>query len=52
MQEIAALCDRVVIIGSGRLLADDTPVIIRERCGASSFEDAFLRVLGSAEGVS
>ena len=52
MQEIAALCDRVVIIGSGRLLADDTPVSIRERCGTTSFEDAFLQVLGSAEGVS
>ena len=52
MQEIAALCDRVVIIGSGTLLADDTPLNIRERCGASTFEDAFLRVLGSAEGVS
>ncbi len=52
MQEIAALCDRVVIIGSGTLLADDTPLNIRERCGASTFEDAFLRVLGSAEGLS
>lgn len=52
MQEIAALCDRVVIIGSGRVLADDTPPNIRERSGAASFEDAFLHVLGSAEGVS
>lgn len=52
MQEIAALCDRVVIIGSGKLLADDTPANIREHCGAESIEDAFLRVLGSAEGVS
>ena len=51
MQEIAALCDRVVIIGGGRLLADDTPLNIRERLRVDSFEDAFLQVLGSAEGL-
>jgi sodium transport system ATP-binding protein len=51
MQEIAALCDRVVIIGDGRLLADDTPFNIRERLQVESFEEAFLRVLGTTEGV-
>jgi sodium transport system ATP-binding protein len=51
MQEIGALCDRVVIIGGGRLLADDTPLNIRERLRVDSFEDAFLRVLGSPEGI-
>jgi sodium transport system ATP-binding protein len=52
MQEVAALCDRVVIIGHGRVLADDTPHAIRERSGAASLEEAFLSVLGDAEGVS
>jgi sodium transport system ATP-binding protein len=52
MQEIVALCDRVVIIGGGRLLADDTPPNIRERLQVDSFEDAFLRVLGSPQGVA
>ena len=51
MQEIAALCDRVVIIGGGRVLADDTPRNIRERLQVDSFEDAFLQVLGSPEGL-
>lgn len=51
MQEVAALCDRVVIIGGGRVLADDTPLAIRERSGASSLEEAFLHVLGGPEGV-
>lgn len=51
MQEIGALCDRVVIIGGGRLLAEDTPLNIRERLRTDSFEDAFLRVLGSPAGV-
>lgn len=52
MQEISALCDRVVIIGAGRVLADAAPVALRERLGASSFEDAFLKVLGGSEGMS
>jgi sodium transport system ATP-binding protein len=52
MQEIGALCDRVVIIGAGRVLADDAPAALRERLGAASFEDAFLQVLGGSEGMS
>lgn len=52
MQEVAALCDRVVIIGRGRVLADDTPQAIRERSGAATLEEAFLLVLGDTEGVS
>jgi sodium transport system ATP-binding protein len=52
MQEVAALCDRVVIIGRGRVLADATVQEIRERNGSASLEEAFLQVLGMAEGVS
>jgi len=52
MQEVAALCDRVVIIGRGRVLADSTLQEIRERSGNGSLEEAFLQVLGAAEGVS
>jgi sodium transport system ATP-binding protein len=52
MQEVAALCDRVVIIGGGRVLADATVQEIRERNGNASLEEAFLQVLGITEGVS
>jgi sodium transport system ATP-binding protein len=52
MQEVAALCDRVVIIGHGRVLADATVQSIREQSGTASLEEAFLRVLGDSEGVS
>lgn len=52
MQEVAALCDRVVIIGHGRVLADDTPESIRRGSGAASLEEAFLQVLGGTEGVN
>lgn len=51
MQEVAALCDRVVIIGGGLLLADDAPEAIRERTGTASLEQAFLGVLGHGAGV-
>ncbi|MDB6097695.1 MAG: transporter ATP-binding protein, partial [Gammaproteobacteria bacterium] len=52
MQEVAALCDRVVIIGRGRVLADATVQDIRERSGTATLEEAFLQVLGDTEGVS
>jgi sodium transport system ATP-binding protein len=52
MQEVAVLCDRVVIIGHGRVLADATVQSIRERNGGATLEEAFLQVLGDAEGVS
>jgi sodium transport system ATP-binding protein len=52
MQEVAALCDRVVIIGRGSVLANDTPDSIRQASGARSLEEAFLRVLGEPEGLN
>jgi sodium transport system ATP-binding protein len=52
MQEVAALCDRVIIIGRGRVLADATVSEIRERSGTATLEEAFLQVLGNTEGVS
>jgi sodium transport system ATP-binding protein len=51
MQEVTALCDRVVIIGHGKVLADATLQSIRDS-GAASLEEAFLRVLGQNEGIS
>jgi sodium transport system ATP-binding protein len=52
MQEVAALCDRAVIIGHGRVLADATVQSICEGSGAASLEEAFLKVLGNTQGVS
>ena len=50
MQEVAALCDRVVIIGQGRVLADATVASIAESANGS-LEEAFLQLLGKAEGI-
>lgn len=50
MQEVAALCDHVVIIGRGELLAQGSLDEIRARGGSAALEEAFLEILGrSAE---
>jgi sodium transport system ATP-binding protein len=51
MQEVAALCDRVVILGQGRVLADGPLDAVREASGAATLEEAFLKVLGAAEAL-
>lgn len=51
MGEVAALCDRVVIIGHGRVLAEGSVESIRARSGAASLEEAFLQVLEPAGGI-
>ncbi|HTW75560.1 MAG TPA: ATP-binding cassette domain-containing protein [Steroidobacteraceae bacterium] len=48
MQEVAALCDRVVIIARGRVVADGTPDALRERAGEQSLEEAFMKLIGGA----
>ena len=51
MQEVAALCDRIVVIAHGRVVADGTPEELRTRTGRASLEDAFVQVIGSEEGL-
>ncbi|HEX7770313.1 MAG TPA: ABC transporter, partial [Dokdonella sp.] len=52
MQEVGALCDRVVVIARGRVVADATPEALREQAGCANLEDAFVRVIGSEEGLA
>jgi sodium transport system ATP-binding protein len=51
MQEVAALCDRIVVIAHGRVVADGTADELRARTGRASLEDAFVQVIGSEEGL-
>jgi sodium transport system ATP-binding protein len=51
MQEVAALCDRIVIIAKGQVAADGTARELLERSGCDSLEDAFVRLIGSEEGL-
>jgi sodium transport system ATP-binding protein len=52
MQEVAALCDRVVVIARGRIVADGTPDELRARTGRESLEEAFVHAIGSETGLS
>ncbi|HVW69280.1 MAG TPA: ATP-binding cassette domain-containing protein [Steroidobacteraceae bacterium] len=51
MQEVAALCDDIVVIAHGTVVANGAPEEIRTRTGAASLEDAFVRLIGTAEGL-
>ena len=46
MQEVSLLCDRIVIIAAGRVVAEGSPDGIRESAGCEDLEDAFLRLTG------
>lgn len=52
MQEVAALCDRIVILGRGRVVAEGSAAELISRSGAASLEDAFVALLGSGEGLA
>ncbi len=52
MQEVAALCDRIVVISHGRVVADESPAALREQTGEANLEDAFVKIIGSDEGLA
>ncbi len=52
MQEVAALCDRIVVIAHGRVVADASPDALRAQTGEANLEDAFVAVIGSEEGLA
>ena len=46
MQEVSALCDSVIVIASGRVVASGTPDELRAQTGLSNLEDAFVALAG------
>jgi sodium transport system ATP-binding protein len=52
MQEVGALCDRIVVIARGRVVADESPDALRAQTGAATLEDAFVKIIGSEEGLA
>jgi sodium transport system ATP-binding protein len=52
MQEVGALCDDVVVIARGTVVASGTPDELRSRTGESNLEDAFVNLIGTGEGLS
>ncbi len=51
MQEVAALCDRIVIIAHGTVMAAGSADELRAQTGEDNLEDAFVKVIGSEEGL-
>ena len=52
MQEVAALCDRIVVLSHGRVVAAGTAAELVERAGTAGLEDAFVKLIGSDEGLA
>lgn len=49
MQEVAALCDDIVIIANGKVAIADSADGIRRRTGCDDLEDAFVSAIGMVE---
>lgn len=49
MQEVAVLCDEIVIISAGSVALAGTPEQIRSQTGQEDLEDAFVSAIGNIE---
>lgn len=50
MQEVAALCDHIVIIAHGRVVAQGSADELRQQTGEANLEEAFVKLIGSDAG--
>jgi sodium transport system ATP-binding protein len=51
MQEVSALCDQIVVIARGRVVASGSPDELRAKTGRQSLEDAFVALVGLDQGA-
>jgi sodium transport system ATP-binding protein len=49
MQEVAALCDRIVVIAHGRVVANGSPDELRAQTGEAALEEAFMHLISHSE---
>src|SRR5579883_3195493 len=52
LEEVHALCDRVVVLAEGRVVAEGTPDELCRRAGAQTLEAAYVTFTGTAEVLS
>jgi sodium transport system ATP-binding protein len=50
MQEVSALCDSIVVVAGGRVVAHGTPDELRSQGGHHDLEEAFVALAGTASG--
>jgi sodium transport system ATP-binding protein len=46
MQEVSALCDTIVVIARGQIVASGSPDDLRDQTGHRNLEDAFVALTG------
>ena len=51
MQEVSALCENIIIIHKGQVVASGAPGELLEHTGQANLEDAFVKAIGSEEGL-
>jgi sodium transport system ATP-binding protein len=51
MQEVTALCDHIVVMSRGKVVASGSPEDLRRVTGKDNLEDAFVAAIGSEEGL-
>jgi sodium transport system ATP-binding protein len=52
MQEVAALCDSIVVLAHGRVVAQGSAPALVAHANAATLEDAFVTLIGSGEGLA
>ena len=52
MPEVSAVCDRIIVMSKGVVVAQGTPADITARADVASLEDAFVKLIGSDEGLN
>lgn len=52
MQEVSALCDHIYIMTEGRVAAQGTPEQLCAQAGEANLEDAFVKLIGTEEGIA
>jgi sodium transport system ATP-binding protein len=52
MPEVALLCDRVIVLAGGVIVAAGTPAELMRQTGCATLEDAFVRAIGSEQGLN
>ena len=52
LQEVGALCDRIVVLAHGRIVATGTQAELVARAATGNLEDALIALIGSPEGLA
>ena len=52
MQEVSALCDTIIMVARGRIVASGTPDQLREQTGLQDLEDVFVTLAGLEAGAA